>query len=162
MSDEPIIVDRKPVRIDPEYFRRRYGQNFPDLLDFSMETEEFLEECINDIYTMFHGVQFLWNVHDDKVWYQKTRMCYGLLLAWYITDTYPEYNVGVPTMGGMPVRSKNIGGVKIVFGNPDVDGTHGLRRYKDHLAQLKTNPFGYKAYTMINGAVQMVKIRGRL
>ena len=153
------LVDGLPKKIEPEFFLRKFGETFPDLLPLAKE--ELVEELIDDIYTMFHGVNFLWDTHKEQVWYDKTRMCYSLLLAWYITDTFPLLAVGVPSMGGMPIKQKSIGGVKIVFGNPDADGASGLKHYKDQLAQLKTNPFGYKAYTMINSAVALVKIRGR-
>lgn len=155
----PVFVDGVPARIDEEFFRRRYGQSFPDLLPWEMD--DFLLECINDIYTMFHGVGTLWELQDEQVWFDKTQMCYGLLLAWYIADLYPRYAVGVVSSGGIPVRQKSIGGVKLTFGNPDADGTAGLKQYKDTLAQLKSNSFGYKAYSMINSAVSMAKIRGR-
>lgn len=153
------LVDDVPKRIDPAFFLHRYGETFPDLLPLAME--ETLEEIISDVYTMFHGVNTLWEMHEEQIWYNKTRMCYGLLTAWYIVDTFPHFAVGIPSMGGMPIKQKSIGGVKIVFGNPDSDGTSGLKQYRDQLAQLKTNPYGYKAYTMINSAVSMLKIRGR-
>lgn len=155
----PVFVDGLPARIDDEFFRRRYGQNFPDLLPW--EQDEFLHECIDDIYTMFYGVHTLWKGHSEQVWFDKTRMCFGLLLAWYITDMYPRLAVGVISSGGIPIQKKKIGGVEIHFGNPDEEGTRRNPLYKDQLSSLKSNSFGNKAYFMINSAVGMVKIRGR-
>lgn len=153
------FVDELPKKIEPDFFLQKYGQAFPDLLPLDMEAT--VEAIIDDVYTMFHGVSTLWNTHEKQTWYDKTRMCYGLLTAWYIVDTFPNYAVGIPSMGGMPIKQKSIGGVKVVFGNPDSDGTSRLAQYKDYLAQLKTNPYGYKAYTMINSAAALIKLRGR-
>jgi hypothetical protein len=158
MSDA-VFIFGEPMPIDRTYFRQRYGQNFPDLLPDAQNA--LLDILIKDVYTMFTGIGKLWDMQSEQVWYDKTRMCYGLLLAWYIVDTQPELAVGIPSMSGMPLKQKSIGGVKIVFGNPDTDGVSGLKNYKDQLAMLKTNPFGYKAYSMLNGAVQMSKLRGR-
>lgn len=144
-----IFVDGVPDRIKRDYFRSKHGQAFPDLLP---ETQNnYLDSLINDIYTMFYGVNWLWKGHPAQVWYDKARMCYGLLLAWYIVDVDPSMAAGVPSMGGMPIKSKQIGGVKIVFGLPD--SSSAPKGYMDVLAPLRSNPFGNKAYQMIKSAI---------
>ena len=157
MSDV-FTVDGFPVRIDRAYFRSRYGQFFPDLLLSSMDT--VLDNFIADVYTMFYGVNSLWDRMPTQVYFDKTQMCFGLLVAWYITDMAPEYAVGVATSSGMPLKSKSIGGVKIVFGDPDGSAPK-VENYKDVLSMLKSNQFGAKAYLQITTSSAKMRIFGR-
>jgi len=154
-----IFVNGEPDRITTDYFRRKYGQKFPDLL--TPNNNDFIESAISDVYSMFHGVNGLWSYQSNDVWYEKAQLCYGLLTAWYITDLNPELSSGVVTTGGIPVRSKSIGGVEIRFGEMDEDNTRRIKGFVDTLSPLKSNPFGYKAYTMIRNAVKMTGIFGR-
>jgi hypothetical protein len=155
----PVFVNEIPARIDTTYFRRRFGQNFPDLLDAGYN--DLVDASIEDVYTMFYGVNTLWKAHSEQVWFDKTQLCFSLILAWYITDLHPEYAVGVMTAGGIPLKSKSIGGIKIEFGSPDRDGLARTPNYKDNLEPLKSNPFGYKAYQMIRRAGHLAAVRGR-
>lgn len=134
-----------PERIDREWFRTRYGQNFPDLL--SKDKNNLLDTSISDVYTLFHGVRELWEHLDRQTYVEKTQMCYGLLVAWYITDLFPNYAIGVMSSGGIPLKSKMIGGVKVQFG--EAASTAGAYNNADLLQSLKSNAFGAKAYTMI-------------
>ena len=46
----PVATSRaRPIKITREWFRQRYGQNFPDLL--KPETDELLDSCIDEVYT---------------------------------------------------------------------------------------------------------------
>ena len=135
----------KPVKIDREYFRARYGDNFPDLL--SQEKNAFLDACINDVYTLFWGVSDIWARQPSPVYEAKTHMCYGLLLAWYIADLYPDYSLGVVSTGGIPLKGKSIGGVKLQFDG--LGSKTGSANNADLLQSLKSNAYGVKAYTMI-------------
>lgn len=132
-----------PAWIDRVWFRARYGQNFPDLLP--EEKNDFLDNCISDVYTLFYGVKDLWNHLPRKSYVAKTQMCYGLLVAWYITDVFPDLAVGVTSSGGIPIKMKAIGGTKIQF----ADTSNGNTSYADLLQSLKSNSFGAKAYLMI-------------
>lgn len=134
-----------PERITREWFRTRYGQNFPDLLP--EEKNDFLDTCINDIYTLFYGVGELWSHLEREIYVQKTQLCYGLLIAWYIADVFPDYALGIVSSGGIPIKSKSIGGVKIQFG--ETASTAGSVNNADLLNSLKSNAFGAKAYLMI-------------
>lgn len=134
-----------PERISREWFRARYGQNFPDLL--SEEKNDFLDTSISDVYTLFHGVRELWEHLDRQTYVEKTQMCYGLLVAWYITDLFPELALGVMSTGGIPLKSKQIGGTKITFG--ETASKVGAFNNADLLQSLKSNAFGAKAYLMI-------------
>lgn len=138
-----ITEEGKPAWIDRVWFRARYGQNFPDLLP--EEKDDFLDNCISDVYTLFYGVADLWSHLPRKNYVAKTQMCYGLLVAWYITDVFPDYAVGVTSSGGIPIKMKSIGGTKIQF----ADTSNGNTSYADLLQSLKSNSFGAKAYLMI-------------
>lgn len=135
------MSENYPIRIDKEYFRDHFGQDFPLLLD--ADKDSFLSSCIDDVYAMYHGVQSFWDIQTKEVYASKTRVCFGLLVAWYITDLYPKYASGVASMGGMPIASKSIGGVKVAFNTKSGIGKDDL------LVSLKTNKFGVLAYNML-------------
>ena len=143
-----VTTNGKPPKINRVWFRTRYGQNFPDLL--AEEKNDFLDTCIEDTYTLFYGVSDLWSHLGRNEYELKTQMCYGLLVAWYITDLFPDYAVGVQSSGGIPVKSKIIGGVKITFG--DTIHTKGNINNADLLNSLLSNSFGAKAYFMIKAS----------
>lgn len=140
-----VTTSGKPEEITREWFRTRYGQSFPDLL--AEEKNDFLDTCIADVYTLFAGVSDLWSHLERKEYVLKTQLCYGLLVAWYITDLYPDYSLGVISSGGIPMKAKSIGGVKIQFG--ETASTAGAVNNADLLQSLKSNAFGAKAYLMI-------------
>lgn len=140
-----VTTSERPPMITREWFRTRYGQNFPDLL--SQDKNDFLNTCIEDVYTLFYGVGELWEHMNRKEYVTKTQLCYGLLVAWYITDMFPDFAVGVVSSGGIPLKMKQIGGVKIQFG--DTASNAGAVNNADLLQSLKSNAFGSKAYMMI-------------
>lgn len=154
-----VTTSGKPEPITREWFRTRYGESFPDLLDEEKNT--LLDTCIEDVYTLFYGVSDLWEHHSREVYVQKTQLCYGLLLAWYITDLFPDYSLGVVSSGGIPIKSKSIGGVKVQFG--DTASTAGAVNNADLLQSLKSNAYGAKAYMMIktSGKINMFFSHGR-
>lgn len=147
------MASTRPERITKEWFRARYGDTFPDLL--SPQKDSILDTCIDDVYTLFYGVGDLWSHLEYSVYASKTQLCYGLLLAWYITDLFPDYALGVMSSGGIPVKMKSIGGVKIQFG--DTASTAGAVNNADLLQSLKSNSYGAKAYFMIktSGKINM-------
>lgn len=140
-----VTTSGRPVKITRDWFRLRYGQSFPDLLYEAKN--EFLDTCINDVYTLFYGVGDLWSHMDRREYVDKTQLCYGLLLAWYIADLFPSYALGVVSSGGIPIKAKQIGGVKITFG--ETASTAGAVNNADLLQSLKSNSYGAKAYLMI-------------
>ena len=140
-----VTTSGRPPKITRDWFRTRYGQSFPDLL--VEEKNDFLDTCISDIYTLFYGIGDLWSHLDRKEYVDKTQLCYGLLLAWYITDLFPDLSLGVVSSGGIPLRMKQIGGTKIQFA--DVASSAGAVNNADLLQSLKSNSYGAKAYLMI-------------
>lgn len=140
-----VTTSGKPEKITKEWFRTRYGQNFPDLL--TEDKDNILNTCIEDVYTLFAGVSELWEHLQREAYVLKTQLCYGLLTAWYIADLFPEYTLGVMSTGGIPLKSKQIGGTKIMFG--EISKKTGSVNNADLLQALKSNVFGAKAYLMI-------------
>lgn len=135
----------KPERIDRVWFLARYGQNFPDFLN--EKYNETIDNAIDSTYTLFAGVCDLWSHLERNLYCDKTRMCYGLLVAWYLTDLYPTFAEGVVSSGGVPLKSKKIGGTQITFA--DSSARYGARNNAELLQSLKSNAFGAKAYMMI-------------
>lgn len=140
-----VTTSGRPEPINEVWFRARYGQNFPDLL--SEDKDDFLNTCISDVYTLFYGVGELWEHLPRKEYVLKTQLCYGLLVSWYIADLFPDYALGVMSTGGIPLKSKQIGGTKIMFG--EASSKVGAINNADLLQSLKSNAFGAKAYLMI-------------
>lgn len=143
-----------PPRIDRVWWRARYGQNFPDLLQ--ADYDDLLDTCIESAYTLFAGVKDLWSHLARQIYCDKTQMCYGLLVAWYIADLYPTLTDGVLTTGGIGVKMKKIGGTQIAF-SENVASKAGAKNNADLLNSLKSNVFGAKAYLMIktSGKINM-------
>ena len=148
-----VTEDGRPPKINREWFRTRYGQSFPDLLP--ADKNEFLDTCINDVYTLFYGVGDLWSHMARREYVDKTQLCYGLLIAWYITDLFPDLSLGVVSSGGIPIKMKSIGGTKIQFG--ETGSNAGAVNNADLLQSLKSNSYGAKAYLMIktSGKINM-------
>ena len=140
-----VTTSGRPEKITRVWFRTRYGQSFPDLLPD--DKNDILDTCISDVYTLFYGVGELWEHLPREEYVEKTQLCYGLLVAWYIADLFPDFTVGVMSTGGIPLKSKQIGGTKIMFG--EVSSKAGAVNNADLLQSLKSNVFGAKAYLMI-------------
>lgn len=140
-----VTTSGRPEKITKVWFRTRYGQNFPDLL--VEDKNNILDTCIEDVYTLFYGVGELWSHLNREEYVLKTQLCYGLLTAWYIADLFPDFTLGVMSTGGIPLKSKQIGGTKIMFG--EVSKKTGAVNNADLLQALKSNVFGAKAYLMI-------------
>lgn len=140
-----VTTSGRPEKITRVWFRTRYGQNFPDLL--AEDKNNILDTCIEDVYTLFYGVGELWSHLNREEYVLKTQLCYGLLTAWYIADLFPDYTLGVMSTGGIPLKSKQIGGTKIMFG--EASKKVGAVNNADLLQSLKSNVFGAKAYLMI-------------
>jgi hypothetical protein len=151
---EAIFVDGVPAKITVTDFRRHHLASFPKLADEKHDT--LIADAIDAVYSMFKGISDLWDVHDRQTWYDKTVLCYRLLTAWYVADIYPLYLAGTPTMGGIPLKRKKIGGVDITF--PDGASSSD---WLDLLESLKSNVFGNKARLMITTAGKRFMLRNR-
>lgn len=133
----------KPERIGYIYLRERFLCNFTDM--FKDENRGLLNLCIEDVYKNYAGVEDVWSHLPERLYVDKTQLCYAYLVAWYITDSYPQYVVGVNSVGAIPLREKRIGQVLVKY-----DNTSTIPYGKvDDLAELKSNNFGMKAYYML-------------
>ena len=155
MTSIPVFEGGVPEKVTPKQFMRYHLQQFPKIN--REENASALEEAIDSVYTMFSGVGEVWSHQPKQLWYDKTQTCYRLLIAWYICDMYPKLVVGVPTMGGIPLKAKAIDGVKITFADSAVSSADG--NFRDRLGMLKSNPFGSKAYLMITSSLAVMRIR---
>jgi hypothetical protein len=151
----PYTGMREPPRITVADFRRYFLQNFPKVSDAGYDP--LIQDAIDTVYSMFAGINTLWDMHGADVWRDKTRACYRLLTAWYVADMNPALVAGMPVMaGGMPLKRKRIDGVDLVFGEAaSVKNAH----YEDLLESLLSNPWGVKARMMIKTAAKRVMLR---
>jgi hypothetical protein len=154
---DAVFVDGAPARITAEDFRRYHLPSFPKLAEAAYLG--LLNDAIDAVYALFSGVATIWQRRPRQVWYEKTVLCYRLLTAWYITDVHPTLAAGVPSMGGIPLKRKKIGGVDITF-RESAAADH-LEGYQDLLESLKSNVFGAKAYLMITASAERVRIHNR-
>ena len=154
---QTLFVDGFPARITIMDFRRYHLQSFPKLGD--VQHESLIEEAIDTVYTMFHGVGTIWKRHTQDVWFEKTQTCYRLLTAWYIADMYPRFVSGTPVIGGIPLKRKKIGGVDLTFQDT---GKTISSEYHDLLGGLESNPFGKMAKLMITTAGARFEVRNRI
>jgi hypothetical protein len=154
-TDQALFVSGLPAPITPDDWRRYHLQSFPVFSDVDQKdiTDEILREAIETIYSMWVGVSYLWQGHETQVWYEKTRLCYRLLICWYIADIYPDFARGILSTGGLPIGRKKIGPIDITFNKEAMTA-----RSFDLLAPLLSNAFGAKAHFMIKTSYKRTKI----
>ena len=128
----------KAEKIDVMYMRR-YTDKFAEI--FSDDKVSILQNAIDSVYNMFLGIDDIFPTPE------KVREVYGLLVAWYIADFYPEYTFGIVSTGGGYLRAKKIGGVSVQYNITGSDNWYGN---KDYLQALDTNIFGKRAKMMID------------
>jgi hypothetical protein len=149
------FLDGLPLKITVADFKRTYLAAFPKLTDDSYDP--IVQDAIDAVYTMFNGVATLWQSEDTDMWYDKTVRCYLYLAAWYIANLYPKIALGIQSTGGMPILSKKIGDVAIHYMD-----TSNLNSADAVLANLRSNPYGNMALTMIAGAASRFRLHTRL
>jgi hypothetical protein len=154
---EPDATGRNvPAKITVKDFRRYFLMSFPKL--GAEEHDGLIQEAIDMVYAMFTGVNTIWDMHPDMVWYEKSHICYRLLTAWYIADNYPAFVAGVSVMGGTPLTRKKVDGTDLTFADRAVSGN---KEYQDVLEGLKSNTWGNKAYLMIRASAKRAMLRNR-
>ena len=135
---EAVFIDGVPAKITATDFRRYHLQSFPALR--SSEYDEFIQNAIDTVYTMFTGVATGWDLQTRQVWFDKTRLCYLHLTAWLIADQYPDLLAGMITVDWL-IKRKKVDGVDITFNTDAFKGDSPLE-------WLKSNAFGRKALMM--------------
>lgn len=120
-----------------------FADRFEDL------EESHVEMAVAYINTMFMGVGKLWGpevcVMSPEERDAKRRLCYNNLVAWRLTQMYPDKTVeGTGGTGSMPLESKSIDGINLKY--KDVIRQGGA------MALLTTNSYGIDALEMIQTA----------
>ena len=134
---EAVFINNVPMKITAVDFRRFHLQSFPSLRE--PEFDEFIENAIETVYTMFPGAATAWEMQTKQVWFEKTRLVYRLLTAWLIADQYPELTSSIVTIDG--IKQKKIDGVSITFSPEIFSGSNPLM-------WLRSNDFGRKVLMM--------------
>jgi hypothetical protein len=149
-----------PAKMTVEDFRRYFLMSFPKL--GAEAYDGLIQDAIDTVYAMFTGVNTLWDIHPAQVWYEKSRLCYRLLVAWLITDRYPELSVTYTSVNGLPLRKKKVDGVDLMFDTGFLQEPLGtVSPMQDVLGGLKSNDFGRKALLMLRAAGKRVMLRNR-
>jgi hypothetical protein len=151
-----LFVDGVPAKITVYDFRRYHAASFPKLI--RDEYTGVIEDAIAAVYAMFSGVSTIWDLHPPERWYEKTVLCYRLLVAWYLVDQYPDLTSNYVSLNGVPLKRKKVDGVDITF---DTDFLRGVytKLPESALAGLKSNDFGRKALLMIQSAAKRAMLR---
>jgi hypothetical protein len=146
---EAVFVDGLPAKITIHDFRRHHLQSFPTLVD--QEYDSLIAGAIDAVYSMFPGVAEMWDMHRNRqIWYEKTTLCYRLLVAWLITDQYPGLSGSFS--GADILKQKKIDGVSVTFNTEPFKGAN--------LADfLRSNAFGRQALLMIHTAPRRALLR---
>jgi hypothetical protein len=146
-----------PQKITVGDFRRHLLMAFPALA--AEEHDDLIQDAIDTVYAMFPGVGTLWDLQPNKVWYEKTQVCYRLLTAWFITDQYPGLSAVYTSVNGLPLRKKKVDGVDLMFDTGFLQDTNAP--VQDVLGGLKSNDFGRTALLMIRASAKRVMLRNR-
>ena len=115
-----------------------FRNRFRDLSD-----EQVTQAC-QEIHARFSGILTLWRVCRADIREAKRRLCMNYLVAWLLTNKYPDQAIGVSGMGGIPLKSKHIADITLSYNLP--------LRESSLLSSLTTNSYGVAALEMIQTA----------
>ncbi len=121
----------------------RFADRFIDLDDTT------LSHAIQIVNAQFSGVYQLWSFLPRTEQKAKRELCINYLIAWWIANSYPDKAVGVGNAGAMPLKSKRIDTVQLVYKDSVRQSGSGV------LDLLTTNEFGLQAMAMIQTAPEM-------
>lgn len=107
-------------------------------------TDEQVTQACQEIQTRFAGVLTLWSVCRPAMRDAKRRLCMNYLVAWLLTNKYPGKAIGASGTGGLPLKSKKIADITLVYNLP--------LREDSLLSSLTTNTYGVAALEMIQTA----------
>jgi hypothetical protein len=154
---EPDEAGRNvPAKITVEDFRRYFSASFPKLM--SAEYDGLVKDVIDTVYAIFAGVNTIWDLHPDKVWYEKSQACYRLLTAWFIADKYAALAPGVQSVDG--IVQKRVDGVALKYDTGMIQGKAD-GKVQESLAVLRSNHFGRTALMMIQASAKRAMLRNR-
>jgi len=147
----PVFVDGVPAKILIADFRRAHLASFPRFVGGNYDA--VIADAIDAVYDMFNGVNTMWDMESDQVWYDKTIRCYLFLTAWYIADMYPTYYKGGMVMGPLSLASKKIGDVEIRYAPKQKRSTTD-----EVLDSLASNVFGRNALMMLRSNLKRFRL----
>lgn len=137
----PLVPSTHSVTFDNFRFRR-YFIGIP---------EEGINEVIDETYAIWAGTQCFWASLEPVSQQLKRDLLISFLIAWQLADLYPDQTENAMNNAGMPLMSKESGGVILKFLPVKV---------QDAMYPLLSNTFGIRALNMIMSAPERFKIRG--
>jgi hypothetical protein len=144
-----------PAKITIADFRRYFSASFPKLV--AEEHDGLIQDAIDTVYAIFTGVNTIWDMHPDTVWYEKSQVCYRLLTAWYIADRYPEMSAAYASIDGLPLKRRKVDGVDLTVATELLEDASA--QTQGALNDLKSNGFGRKALLMIRASAKRAMLR---
>ena len=123
----------------------KFRENFLDLTD-----SEVLE-ALQIINAEFSGVYTLWSILSPAERDAKRELCINYLIAWKLTQMYPDSAIDVASTGGIPLSSKKAGPIFIKY-------RETLRQGDSVLSMLTTNQYGIEALTLMQSAPEMFMV----
>lgn len=132
--------------------------DFVELNDFKFKdrfvdlTDTQLAQALQIINAQFSGVYSLWRLLPPKDAQAKRELCINYLIAWKLTDMYPDSAIDTAGSGAMPLSMKKVGPITIKYKGIVRQGDSGI------LEMLTTNEFGLNALSMIQSAPEMYMV----
>lgn len=131
----------KYVELNDFIFRDR----FIDLTDLQFT------QALQMINAEFSGVYKLWSILPPDEARAKRELCINYLIAWKLTQMYPDSAIDVASTGGIPLSSKKAGPIFIKY-------RETLRQGDSVLSMLTTNQYGIEALTLMQSAPEMFMV----
>lgn len=112
-------------------------------------TDTQVSQALQMVNAQFSGVYTLWSILPPVDANAKRELCINYLVAWKLTQLYPEQSIGASGSGAMPVSSKKAGPIFIKYRDSVRQTGSGV------LDMLTTNQYGMEALTMLQSAPEM-------
>lgn len=119
--------------------------NFPSL------TMAQIQAAVLYVEANWYGVLTMWSTLPALLRDKKRVSLECLLVAWYLSNVYPQYLIGVVSNGGLPLSSKSIGNVSVQFLAIEC---------QESLKPLLSNTFGLQALQIITSSPDRFAIYG--
>ena len=119
---------------------------------FTNLTDSLLSQAIQIVNAQFSGVYGLWHFLPPLERQAKRELCINYLIAWWLTNSYPDLAIDVGNSGAIPLKSKHIQKVTLSYRDMVRQSGSGI------LDMLTTNEFGIQALSMIQSAPEMYMV----
>lgn len=116
---------------------------------FTGLTDDQLSQAIQIVNAQFSGVYGLWSFLPPLEAQAKRELCINYLIAWWVTQNYPDTAIDVGSSGSMPLKGKKIGPITLQYRDAVRQSGSGV------LDLLTTNEFGLQALAMLQTAPEM-------